>query len=275
MDLSHRLRITLAASLAIAAGAAVAAPPALADHPLEPDLVTVKLNQRDLRMQINKKGPQLRLTNEVGNRGDGPFEVFPGTETDTCEGNAKFEVGRKAFQRVFTDFNDSDGGFDRDVDQAWSQDDAGCMQYHPPHNHWHVLDFAKYTLLHEPSGKLAASGGKVGFCLYDLNDPFPEIPVSDDDRFYTPAGCSSSSKTPPSLEGISVGFSDVYTTGTPGQGINVHHLAKGRYCLVSEADPTDTLVETVDDNNTAEARIRMNPKRLKVEKLSNDCAATR
>lgn len=281
MDLSHRLRISLAATLAVVTCAAVSASSATAAHPLKPDLVTLKLGQGDLVMQKKgkkgKKGVQLRLTNEVGNRGEGPLEVYPDqdSEAEPCEGDARLEAGRYAFQRIFTDGGDHNGEFNRDIDPAGDPSEAGCMQFHPPHGHWHVLDFAEYTLLDEQTGKPATSGKKAGFCVFDGSDPFPDLPVEPEDRYYTAADCSSSSSSPPLFEGISVGFSDIYTYNTPGQGIKVSGLDKGKYCLTSEADPTGTLAETIDDNNTAEARIRMNPKKLKVKKLRGDCAATR
>ena len=47
------------------------------------------------------------------------------------------------------------------------------MRYHPAHDHWHVLDFARYELRKDPSGKLVVGSRKVGFCLVDTRPVFP------------------------------------------------------------------------------------------------------
>ena len=43
----------------------------------------------------------------------------------------------------------------------------------PAHNHWHVLDIARYELRREDSGKLLAQSRKVGFCFTDTRVAFP------------------------------------------------------------------------------------------------------
>jgi hypothetical protein len=270
MDL-RRLRIRLAGALALVGAAALgpAAPGALADHPLEPDLKTLRLSQSDLVMDRVGDRVLLRLTNEVGNRGAGPLEVVPGIETDVCQVEPRLAEGRLAFQRLFVDTGDN--GFDREEDVTADVVDAGCMQYHPPHNHWHVVDFAEYSLFDEATGEPAGTGKKAGFCLFDNNDPFPDLLGAPDEQDYTGAGCGSQPDDPPDLEGISVGWSDIYTYLTPGQRINVTGVPAGRYCLVSEANPEALLTESRVANNDAQARIRLRPRRLHVERLAGPC----
>lgn len=270
MDL-RRLRIGLAGALALAGAAALGpwAPGALADHPLEPDLKTLKLSQSDLVMDRAGDRVLLRLTNEVGNKGAGPLEVVPGMEADGCQVDPKLAEGRRAFQRLFADTGDN--GFDREEDVTADVVDAGCMQYHPPHNHWHVVDFAEYTLFDDEIGQPAARGGKAGFCLFDNHNFFPGLPGAPEEQAYTGAGCGSEPDDPPDLEGISVGWSDIYTYSTPGQRINVTGLPAGKYCLVSEANPEALLTEMNTANNDAQVRIRLRPGRLEVRRLSGDC----
>jgi Lysyl oxidase len=276
MNLGCRLRITLAAAIAVAASAsislALAPASARANHPLEPDLVTLNLSKSDLFVErVSKHRILLRLTNEVGNQGVGPMEVFPGAENETCAGNTSLEEGRVARQRIFLDADDEDGGFDREVDTDFQVSPAGCMQYHPPHSHWHVLDFAEYSLLDPKTEAPVANGTKAGFCLVDTLTPFPLLPGFPGERHYTFDGCGNDPETPPSLEGISVGYSDVYSSATPGQQINVTGLEAGKYCLVSEADPSDNLAETNDANNAREVLIRLNPDKQKVRRLAGAC----
>jgi hypothetical protein len=276
MSVGCRIRVTFAAAIAVAGAAftslALVPASARADHPLEPDLVTLKLSGSDLVVQREgKRRILLRLTNEVANQGLGPMEVFPGGEAEKCAGNTNLEEGRIAHQRIFLDFDDEDGGFDRGVDTASQVSPAGCMQYHPPHAHWHVLDFAQYSLLDPQTEAPVANGTKAGFCLIDTLTPFPELPGFPGDPYYRLSGCGSQPTTPPQLEGISVGFADLYTYGTPGQRINVTDVDPGRYCLRSEADPSHHLTETDDANNGAEALIKLNPDKLKVRRLAGAC----
>lgn len=254
----------LAAS-ALCLGATAA--PALGAHPLEPDLVTLPMEQDDLVLDQNGRGKNrqsiLRMTNEVGNQGVGPLEIRASPPTPECEAEGSQVLD--ASQRTYDDF-DLSGDFDSDIDTEFVDERFGCLKYHPAHFHWHVLDFSKYTLFSEETGE-PVEGTKVGFCLGDSNDPFGPAPS---DRIYSFSGCGSSD-TPPSFMGISVGWADIYGSSTPGQRIRVTGLPRGRYCLRSEADPVNNLTELDDSNNAYDLRIHLNLADAKVKALTSAC----
>jgi hypothetical protein len=272
-----RARTIGAACAALVAGAlclAATSAPALAAHPLEPDLVTIPMTQDDLVLDQNGRGVKrqsiLRMTNEVGNQGVGPFEIRASGASANCDGDGDPDNDRIASQRIYRD--EGDDGFDRDTDTDFSDSEIGCLKYHPAHLHWHVLDFSKYTLYSEETGE-PTDGTKVGFCLGDSNEPFGPAPS---DRFYRFSGCGTSGTppgppVPPSFMGISVGWADIYGSSTPGQRIRVTGLPRGRYCLRSEADPVDNLTELDDWNNATDLRIHLNLADAKVKALPSAC----
>ncbi|MDQ3728594.1 MAG: lysyl oxidase family protein [Actinomycetota bacterium] len=231
-----------------------------ADHPLEPDLVTIKLRASEMEIALDGKKTLLRLSNRVGNQGDGPLEIRPSTEFTDCDGDGEAEDELVGYQRVY------EHSWTPGVDDSPSTDtEVGCVIYHPQHSHWHVASIARYSLFDEETGDLT-DGNKVGFCLLDsgrLDGGFMPGP-------YTNEGCGSPELFP-TLTGISPGYFDLYGSSTPGQRINVSGLETGMYCLRSTADPDSDLIESDTTNNVAEVQIRLNPARQVVKKLSRTC----
>jgi hypothetical protein len=267
-------RIRLAAAVAI--GSALAIAMLLAVSParggpaaLAPDLVTLAIEQEQLIVTQEGSRTLLRLSNEVGNEGNGPLEVFAGPVSPDCDGDGDPANDRDASQRIFAD-TDGSGGFEPGADEVLSERAFGCMRYHPAHDHWHVLDFARYELRREPSGKLAAASRKVGYCLVDnrqaIGGPFspssPRYPFGSG----SDVGCDESA-----TQGLSSGWADSYTFALPGQQLEVTGLRRGHYCLISEADPLDLLSELDEDDNARRVRLSLRPRRLSVRKLDGDC----
>ena len=136
----------------------------------------------------------LRLSNEIGNRASGPLEVFPSAISADCDGDGDPANDRDASQRIFADTNGS-GGYEAGVDAVESERVFGCMRYHPAHDHWHMLDVARYELRREATGKLVADSRKVGFCLTDTRLAFP-TPLTPQAATYPigsakPTGCDA------------------------------------------------------------------------------------
>ncbi len=229
-----------AASVAATVLIVLASPATGGPSALTPDLVTLAIQEENLVIEPGDHGSAvLRLTNEIGNRANGPLEVFPSAASANCDGDGDPENDRDASQRVFADTNGS-GAYETGADQIDSERRFGCMLYHPAHDHWHVLDMARYELRREPTGKLVVSSRKVGFCLTDTRQAFPGA-VSPAVPTYPlgtagPIGCDATS-----TQGISAGWADVYSFALPGQDLDVTGLPRGHYCLTSRADPLDLL----------------------------------
>jgi hypothetical protein len=251
--------VLLALSSSATAGGAAALPP---------DLVTIGAGPEDLMISWEKKRTLLRFTNEVGNDGIGPLEIAPSAASGDCDGDADPANDRDASQRVYED-SDTSGDF-TPGDAVASERRFGCMRFHPAHNHWHTLDFASYELRSEPRGKIVAARQKVGFCVVDTQRPFPgaggpPTPVYPHGSS-SPTGCDSTA-----VQGLSVGWSDVYALALPGQQLRIDRLRRGRYCLVSEADPRDLLAESDEGNNVTRTRLAIRPRRLTVRPVNGAC----
>jgi Lysyl oxidase len=245
-----------------------AMPAAAGPSRLLPDLITMRLSQDDLVLDASANKLLLRLSNEIANRGRGPLELFASGVSHNCDRDGDPANDRDAFQRIFLDTN-GDHVFERGVDNASTRKRVGCEQYHPAHHHWHLLDFSRYTLKRERTGKTVARSTKIGFCIIDTDHAFPGTPGSPPDPGYYPAGTPDCTET--SIDGISVGWADIYRYGLPGQEINVTGLARGRYCLISKADPDNLLEESDNSNNARRTPIGLHPAKRTVVRLHGHC----
>lgn len=272
-QLATRLRLAAAGVLA-ATGVvfAVVLAPGASGGPatLAPDLIILGVEEEQLI--VTEEGPKtlLRLTTEISNIGNGPLEVFPSAASANCDGDGDATNDRDASQRIFDDTNGS-GGYEPGDDGVAAELGVGCMRYHAAHNHWHVLNLARYELRNDPSGKLVSGSRKVGFCLVDTRPVFPG-PVTPEHPRY-PFG-SKTSDVPcdqNAIQGISAGWADAYLFAVPGQYLDITGLRRGHYCVISRADPLDLLDELNEENNVRRVRVVLRPNRLSVRKLSGRC----
>lgn len=192
----------------------------------------------------------LRFDQIVGNTGDGPFEL-----RYRMDGVAAAQT-RALAQRIYA----SDGTHrDRRAD---------TYVFHPTHAHFHYVNFAQSHLWHSDAtgARLgtapARSGLKNGFCMVDVeNIGFGER--GDAARTYVPPACTTPTAVDPAtrevamVNGISVGWADVYNWFLPGQYIEVSGLADGFYVLETVVDPGGTIAETDDTNNASSILIRI------------------
>jgi hypothetical protein len=297
MSLTARLRLLMAAALASAAlglltvelsAAGPIVNPCTEAGALCPDLKTAspgKSDWLDLR-RTGRRRLLLRLSNRIGNAGTGPLELRKAATTpQACIDEAPDhdpQLSRGVVQRIFEDDpsdTDSLGYFDRGDDTEFSDHAVGCYFFHgaPGHNHWHFQDFAEYRL-ERLDGTVVGQGTKVGFCVLDQTTPFdPDPPGTPATRHYPtgPAGSTSCTDTedPVSSQGLSIGFADVYTYATPGQSIDITGISRGKYCLVSTANPLPRLHES-DSSSSSNARrtkVQIKPHEDLVRERSAPC----
>lgn len=240
---------------------------------LAPDLVTLAINQENLAIEAEEGRTLLRLSNEIGNIGVGPLEVFPSPASTDCDADADPENDRSASQRLFADTNQS-GAFEGESDEIASERLFGCLRYHPAHDHWHTLDFARYELRREPDGRMMRSRRKVGFCVGDFRLFHPSTTSAPEGSYpfgsLAERGCDQHA-----TQGLSPGWADLYAFALPGQELDVGGLPRGRYCLISRADPLDVVAEANERNNVRRLRIALRPRRLTVRALEEPCGTKR
>ncbi len=195
---------------------------------LLPDIIVAKENLFDHYVT----GNQLRLSNGTANIGPGKFHLYGGP--DNGDGT------QQVIQRVFK----TDGSF---TDRP-----AGNFVFHPSHNHIHVENWASYRLReiigpNDGVGPIVAEGEKTSFCIIDLG--IYDTTVDN----YNPQGeffsCGST------IQGLSVGWVDVYSSGLEGQSIDISGVPDGEYWLESVVDPDNNFLEADETNNATRIKV--------------------
>jgi Lysyl oxidase len=175
----------------------------------------------------------LRFDGYVHNRGTGALEMRGsqpvGTEMTTV------------VQRVFR----SDGSF---LDDA-SLDPRIIWEPEDDHNHWHLMNAARYSLWNSDKTAEVAPAMKVGFCLIDsqrieTNGPSTRVYTTSANNF-----CGQNQPTRSSLvEGVSAGWRDLYDRGLAFQWVDVTDVQPGVHWLRAEIDPDDVVRESNEVN---------------------------
>lgn len=224
--------------------------PTTPDDLLLPDLIALKAS--GLRVRRSGDGRRLRFTSSLGNIGRGPLEVRPNRNQPCPPGQ------HNATQVIYRDANRNHTyNARRDTDVARSR--AGCMVYHPRHDHWHFDASARYTLLERGTERrvVVSVRRKVSFCLRDsarLPERYGRWPYGN---AYGP--CAKGSR-----QGISAGWMDVYQSYLAGQSLRLpRRLANGVYCLETRVDPQNRIRELDDTNNGSVRALAIRGDRVK------------
>ncbi len=249
------LAILLCGLLALAVPLVARGLPAAAQNgtggDLLPNLVVVA--PRSLSITMAGSAKRLFFTNEIMDIDTAPLELAPqtfsGADTDDCNGNGDPTDDRLVYQRIYQDVG-NDGVYRRGQDTSYRDVPAGCMLFHPAHNHFHFDDFSAYRV-QNLSGVTVAEGGKQSTCLRDDNMRKTDLPGAPTTGYFP--DCTAQ-VTP---QGISVGWSDVYYSTLPDQYIDVSAVADGEYCLLSIVDPNNRLLETNKNDNSNGTRFRL------------------
>lgn len=152
----------------------------------------------------------------------------------------------------------------QDVDQriynsdgSSSDREAGTFVYHPSHGHIHFEEFADYRLRevteNDGVGEVVAASEKVSFCLTDtlkIDPPPPGTPANRQygGALYPPCG---------DIQGISLGWIDVYDYTLDGQSIVINGVSAGSYWLEMVVDSGNRLLEVNETNNSSRVKINV------------------
>jgi len=174
----------------------------------------------------------------IGNVGQGPLVIQGKTVDDpNWQTDDPGNPGGSSVTQATQIINRSDGTTCTHL--------AGFMVFHPTHHHWHFNDFADYVMRKDDpfTGEVVAEAQKISFCLID---------VEQLRGFNTPITVASNCLLQEGIQGIDVGFADVYDSFLPGQLIDLdadpnNPVPGGNYYLVNTANPRDVIIET-DDN---------------------------
>lgn len=174
------------------------------------------------------QGNDLRLTSAIANIGEGALELRGGDTHGTQQ---------DVYQRLF------------DTDGSYTDVLAGTFVYHVEHDHIHFEEFAEFRLRAVTAdggiGDIVADGDKISFCLLDV------------ERYGTQGTGVPHYLSCGQIQGISVGWADVYDRGLPGQSIEITNLPDGEYWLEVVADPLNHIIESDETNNVTQIKINL------------------
>lgn len=204
-----------------------AASAALAQTDLLPDIIVRQADLYDNDI-INSGGQRLlRLSNGTPNIGAGKLYLYGGA---TYPDNTQ-----DVWQRIYRTDNTS-----------WDRL-CGKFVYHPTHGHIHFEGWAQYSLRQYLTGggvgPIVAQGSKTSFCILDLqvyDSSLPGFPSGGQFR-----SCGTT------VQGLSVGWMDIYSKTLDGQYIDITGVPDGQYWLESTVDPDNHVLESNDSNNTS------------------------
>ncbi|MDX6232721.1 MAG: hypothetical protein QOH68_1717, partial [Nocardioidaceae bacterium] len=207
-------------------------------HPLLPNVDSLKA--KGVRIVKRSGRRHLLFSSTLVDRGVGPLEIVPQPGKICPAGK------RDVAQAIYQDKN-RDGRYQRLLEHHRVFRQAGCMQFHPSHNHWHVDASARYWLTKPGVTKPIVKHSKVSFCLRDSI----RLPGKTRHSFY--GACSRDAR-----QGITPGWGDVYQWFLPGQELVLpRHLPKGLYCLHQRADPLDLFRESDETDNDSVRALRI------------------
>jgi hypothetical protein len=170
---------------------------------------------------------------------------------------------------VISGHRDSEGQPEMVADQAIQQSDGttrtvpdvGRLRYvySADHDHWHLLGFDHYELRRAGNYKLFAPDQKTGFCLGDRynTDTTTQLPGEPAQPFYTGYCGRTQTQLLSLVEGISVGYGDVYFANLEGQFVDVTGVPASQYYLIHRVNADRKLVESDYTNDAASLLIQL------------------
>jgi hypothetical protein len=184
-------------------------------------------------------------------RGRGDFLAFAATPWNAGPAPLVVEGFRRPDEELmdaYQYFRDADGNV---VGRAL----VGDMRFHPhpAHNHWHFLQFARYTL-HDVTDMEVVRSRKQAYCLAPT-DPI-DLTVEraswgEGEDLFTACGERGALWV---REVLQTGWGDTYFQFTPGQSFNITNVPNGWYYARIHVNPLGSLYET-DLSNNVETRV--------------------
>jgi hypothetical protein len=199
---------------------------------------------------IHNKGP-----GAVDFRGSREPPTFKKSTLEAIERHEPFSVEQeeelanppmKTTQRLFTT-NKEETNFNR---AHVEEESTGRLIYSSAdgHNHWHLQEIARYTLMSAAKTEVVAPAQKVGFCLDDSEGQHPETGIGPSSPVYSDKSgrkfCREwEPQTSELWEGISPGWRDKYESGLALQWVDISNVQPGEYQLRDEVNPLGFVIE--------------------------------
>jgi hypothetical protein len=136
---------------------------------------------------------------------------------------------------------------------------VGRLRYNvsPSHSHWHLQPFERYEL-RTLDGTQIVRDHKSGFCLTSDHQSPLSTQGHAASRPLRGSDCARNKRRAKRLlEGIAVGWGDIYIPAKEGQSIDLVGYTPGEYDLVHRVNVGRVLRETRYANDASSVRIRL------------------
>lgn len=244
MKARRRTIVALSAAAIAGAGIPVAAI-ALPTDPKLPDLVADPPDGMYLQQRVLDPGAPsrllLRFNGYIHNIGTGAADLR-GDNPSTVGGVRRMQASQRIYRVDGTSF--------QYVPQAGEGTPEIRYEEADGHNHWHLMEAARYSLWNEAKTAQVAPGLKVGFCFEDsqrIENP------NVNSRVYSDAAVSFCQSGNPGATsvfmGISSGWRDIYGAGLYFQWVDVSEVSPGVYYVAGSVDPHNRVKESDEANN--------------------------
>jgi hypothetical protein len=214
----------------------------LVKHEIEvlPDMIP--LPPRDIQVIASSTGRTLLVfSSAYWNAGKGPLELMPGPRDKNHIGDVQTPI----YQRIYRE------------DGTYRSRYAGSFLWHDYHQHYHFDDYMDYVL-ESANGQtnIRPIQEKTSFCLRDteLTQRLPNTPAKP--KF-------TSCKT--DIQGVSVGWGDVYKYTLADQDMDITDLPAGLYHLKFQINFGNHFDELRRDNNISSILLYLDPANKTVE----------
>jgi hypothetical protein len=213
----------------------------LVEHEIEilPDMVP--LPPRDIQVTEKDGRTLLIFSSAYWNAGKGPLELVPGNRDENYIGDVRTQI----YQRIYR------------ADGTYRSRLAGIFLWHDEHDHYHFDDYMDYVL--EPvngATKIRPIQEKTSFCLRDT-ELTKKIENAPSKPQYT------SCKT--NIQGVSVGWGDVYKYTLADQDMDITDLPAGMYRLKFQVNFGNHFDELSRANNISSINLYLDPAHKTVE----------
>jgi hypothetical protein len=209
-------------------GSADLLPDLVADPPSNPQPPAV------MQLADGKNHLLLKFNGSMHNIGAGPLELRGSNPVD----GEMTVTGQRIYRQDSTFHDDT------------SRHPVIHFENSDGHDHWHLMNAARWSLWNQGATAQVAPAAKVGFCLEDgekadsFAAPTPSYSASQTQR------CREGQPSAASVfEGISSGWRDVYGANVYFQWVDVSDVKPGLYRLASQMDPDDFMEESNETNN--------------------------
>jgi hypothetical protein len=201
-------------------------------HPLLPDLVMAPIEVAMGGLQELTGDPVVRVEATIVDRGAGDFLT-----------SARRDVPWSNDWTVYQRIAEAGGGF---TERATP---AELLFAGAPHSHWHIQNMEAHRLERIDTGEILHQVIKQGFCPYDTDQEFPDLPGSPAQPVHLEPDCEGPAWTTSLTMGVSVGWGDKYPWHMIEQSIDIAGVPDGRYRIREIADPSDWFRESDETNN--------------------------